>query len=219
MDDRALAARTWDDVATLLDSLDEVDLVRPTRCAGWTVLDVAVHLLLDAQRCLIACATPTSAPADVDATTYWSDWAQDADPLSQARGFRFLRITASAYRAPESLLAHWSDVVPAAARALAARDPADRVETQGHVIAVGDLARTLVLEAAVHHLDCLLDQPDAPRPSAAALQVVTETYEGLTGVEIPPTEQWALKGAGRIPLTDRDRVLLGSAARRFPLLG
>jgi uncharacterized protein (TIGR03083 family) len=213
-----LLARTYDGVTGLLRSLDEVDLLRPTRCAGWVVVDVLTHLLMDAERCLIAWATPTDDEPDLDAASYWSDWAEHVDPVAAARGTRFVRVQASAYRGPEGLLRHWDDTSSAAARALEARRCDERVRTQGHVLTAQDLASTLVVEAAVHHLDLLLDLPDAPRPPQEALDEVARVFSALAGVPLPATEAWALKGAGRLPLAGADRSLLGAAADRFPLL-
>lgn len=40
----------YQNVTTVADSLDEADLMRPSRCAGWAVGDVLYHQLLDARR-------------------------------------------------------------------------------------------------------------------------------------------------------------------------
>lgn len=105
----------------------------------------------------------------------------------------------------------------AAVRAVAARGPSVCVLTQGHVLTVHELPRTLVLEATVHHLDVLLELPDpAPAEVVAALEVFSE----LAGVPLPAddAQRWLLLAAGRLPLTSADRAVLGSAAERFPLL-
>jgi uncharacterized protein (TIGR03083 family) len=220
-DPRRLAGRAWEDVGALIGSLDEVDLARPTLCAGWAVVDVLHHLQFDLLRALTACASPVDAAATVDAAGYWRAWAAATEPEQEARGARFTRIQASAYRGPEGLLALWRDTAPAAARALLARAPDERVATQGHVLTVGDLARSLVVEAAVHHLDCLPSLPDAPRPSAASLAEVRRTAERVLGAPLPPgdDEAWALKAAGRVPLSAGDQAALAGAAAAFPLLG
>jgi uncharacterized protein (TIGR03083 family) len=216
-----LVGRTWSAVGVLLDSLGETDLVRPSRCAGWSVVDVVVHLLFDVERAFVACASPTEQPPTVDVAGYWRQWAEAADPTAEARGTHFLRLQASAYRGPEGLRERWHEVTPAAARAVAARSPAERVRTQGHVVTVEDLARSLVVEAALHHLDCLLDLPDRPGPPDDALQEVRRTGTEIAGMPLPAGDdaQWALKAGGRIALSAQDRRLLGPAADRFPLLG
>ena len=64
---------TYDTQAAVLGGLEEVDFARPTRCKGWAVADVVLHLLLDAQRALIVLASPVPAAADTDAAGYWRD--------------------------------------------------------------------------------------------------------------------------------------------------
>jgi hypothetical protein len=39
-------------VTAVTAGLNEADLMRPTRCAGWAVADVLYHQLLDARRAL-----------------------------------------------------------------------------------------------------------------------------------------------------------------------
>ncbi len=60
----------YGDLAALAVSLDEDASWRPTACAGWAVRDLVHHLLGDAQRALVALATPSSGPVDRDSTTY-----------------------------------------------------------------------------------------------------------------------------------------------------
>ncbi|HVM28463.1 MAG TPA: maleylpyruvate isomerase N-terminal domain-containing protein [Mycobacteriales bacterium] len=220
-DPRELAGRTWEGVTALLEALDEIDLTRPSLCAGWAVVDVLHHLQFDLVRALTACASPVDAVPTVDAATYWQAWSAAADPVQEARGVRSTRIQAAAYRGPEGLLALWRDTAPAAQRALLARRPDERVATQGHVITVNDLARSLVVEATVHHLDCLPSLGDVPRPSAESVVEVRRTAEQVLATPLPPgnDESWALKAAGRVPLSPGDRSALGDAARAFPLLG
>ena len=99
--------------------------------------------------------------------------------------------------------------------------PDEHVRTQGAVITVGDLLSTLVVEAAVHHLD-LVAHLDRPGPSAAPLAEVRRVLEGLLGAPLPGA--WgdataALRGTGREQLTAADRTALGPLADRFPLFG
>ena len=206
----AILADAWQRVTGLVAGLDEADLLRPTHCAGWAVVDVVVHLLHDAQRALMACATPTADPPTVDAVGYWRAWSATTDALAAARSTRFLRVQASAYRGPEGLLAHWRDTSEAAARAVAARDPGERVRTQGHVLTVADLGRTLVVEAVVHHLDCLLDLPDRAGPPPAALALTVATLDGLLGRPLPRRDaREVLRAAGRLTADAPEYPLLG----------
>ena len=197
----------------------EADYGRATRTA-WTVRELLFHQLLDAQRTLVAMASPADPdePADVDSVTYWTPFFPDSewnDPHAE-----FVRVAASAYSSGEALLDHFTTTTEAAGRAVAAAEPASRVRTQGHVITVGDLTSTLVVEATTHLLDLTVDLEGAPEPPAAALAEARRVLDALNGVPLP--ESWddteaVLKGTGRTPLTDEDRAELGVEWR--PLLG
>lgn len=216
-----LLTQAYAGVTALLGGLDEVTMGRGSRCTGWTVVDVLAHLLGDAQRALMAAASPVDAAPSVDASGYWRAWQGDADPVRAARGARFVRVQASAYRGPRGLLAQWRDTAEAAVRAVGARAPGETVATQGHLLTVADLTDTLVVEAVVHQLDCLLDLPDAPAPAPAALAAARGSMAALADTVLPADDDagWVLRGSGRLPLRAEDRELLGDAAARFPLLG
>lgn len=210
-----------DTVATL--DADGFDL--PTRAEGWTIRDLLFHQLLDAQRALVALATPTDAEPDVDDVSYWLPFQPGAvdgavDWAGAARAHaEFVRAAAAAYAAPESLVDHWRTTSGAAVRAAAATDRDGRLRTQGHVIAVGDLVGTLVVEATVHHLDLSLELPSAP--DAEALAYTVSVLERLLGRPLPAgwdQETAVLRATGRLPLDDSARAELGPA-ERWPLLG
>ena len=138
-----------------------------------------------------------------------------------------MRTVASAYRNPsQTLVGHWREVSEAAVRAaaVALADKHRLIETQGHVLRVGDFAATLVMEATVHHLDLILELPDAPEPDPEGLQVTARTLDGLFGPDAWDVIGWdtttyVLKATGRLPLDDRDREMLGDHATRLPLIG
>jgi hypothetical protein len=58
---RAAMAASCRAVTSDAERLDEEDLARPSRCLGWTRADLLYHLLLDAQRALVAFAAPATA--------------------------------------------------------------------------------------------------------------------------------------------------------------
>src|SRR5947209_153502 len=66
----ALAA-VYRKVTVAVEALDEIEMMRRTRCAGWAVADVLYHQLLDARRALRTFATPSAGPVDVDDISYW----------------------------------------------------------------------------------------------------------------------------------------------------
>src|SRR5262249_30999249 len=63
----------YGDLTVLAASLTEEDSWLPTGCRGWVMRDLVLHLLSDAQRGLVALATPSDEPPDRDAVTYWVD--------------------------------------------------------------------------------------------------------------------------------------------------
>ncbi|MCW3840297.1 maleylpyruvate isomerase N-terminal domain-containing protein [Micromonospora yasonensis] len=74
--DRDPAARgAYDGITAVVSGLDDADLQRPTRCRGWLVADLLFHVLCDAQRALVALASPAEGPADVDDVSYWRAFA------------------------------------------------------------------------------------------------------------------------------------------------
>jgi hypothetical protein len=205
---------------SVLDSVrgrTENDLARPTRTA-WTVRELLFHQLLDAQRSLVALASPTDEPPDVDSVSYWRPFFPDSD--WNAPHAKFVRVSASAYATGEGLVDHLALIVGGACRAIHLADPDTRVQTQEHVLTVADLTSTLVVEATVHLLDLTVELPAAATPSVAALAETRRVLEALHGGALPSSwddTEAALKGTGRVPLDDADRAELGAGWR--PLLG
>jgi Mycothiol maleylpyruvate isomerase N-terminal domain len=206
--------------------LTETDAMRPSRCSGWAVLDVLYHQLLDARRGLQTFATPATDPPDVDDVSYWLAFnpasRQDAesDGLHAARRARQVRVVASAYE-PAMLAWEWRETSEAAVRAARAC-PHDSVATQGDSLRTADFIATLAVEAAVHYLDLTVFLAAAPAPDPVSLGLVRRVLNGLAGAALPggwDDVTCALKGTGRLPLTDADRADLGAIAGRLPLFG
>ena len=109
----------------------------------------------------------------------------------------------------------------AAVRVLARRSSLEAtVTTQKHVLRVDDLLATLVVEAAIHHLDMIVEL-DYPGPADAALAVVRSTLDGLLGKATPADwsdTDWALVATGRIAPKEKHVVALGLDIGRLPLL-
>lgn len=207
----------YGDLAALVDSLEERDTWLATGCLGLCVRDLVLHVLSDAQRALVALATPAGRSPDKDAVTYWLDSPGPDDP--QWRGLRALRTMAAAYGLA-ALQRDFRGTTAAVVRVAARTDADEVVETQGHAMTVGDLTRTLVFEAAVHHLDLVAQLPRGG-PSSRVLAVVRETLDGLLGRPGPP--EWddvtyALKATGRQELTPAEARALGVSPGRFSLI-
>lgn len=221
LDGKEMAAAlevAYNRVGRVVDGLADGDYMRPTRCAGWVVSDLLYHMLLDAQRALVAFASPASSAPDVDFATYWRPFsATDESSVSAAR---FVRIAASAYASPASLVRRWNETAAAAARAAHSAADSGPITTQGHVLEVPDFIATLVVEATIHHLDLIWELATAPPPDSEPLQVVRLTLDGLMNGDAPATwddTTYALKATGRLPLDHNDRAALGNLARTLPL--
>ncbi|MFV2112157.1 maleylpyruvate isomerase N-terminal domain-containing protein [Micromonospora sp. LOL_025] len=216
-------AQAYDGITRVVADLDDAGLQRPTRCRGWLVADLLFHVLCDAQRALVALASPAEGPADVDDVSYWRTFPSEGDG-NGARHAWWARRSAAAFDRPGGIVRLWSDTAPAAVRAAGAADPDGHVTTQGHVLRVPDLIATLTTEAVVHHLDLVLDLPDAPLPGTLATGVAVATMDGLLSDDAVRPAAWSdaeylLKATGRMPLTGRDQLELGEVAGWFPLLG
>lgn len=209
-------------IAEVASSLSEADAWQPTRCAGWSVRDLLFHLLGDAQRGLVALATPAGRPADRDAVSYWADAPGQAGTMQdpEYRNLRATRTMASAVSLGY-LVMTFDETVRAVSTAAEAV-PLDTVlATQGHALAAADLLSTLTVEAVVHHLD-LVVALDAPGPTADSLATVRTVLDGLLGRACPlacDELSWVLAATGRRRLTEAERAGLGEDARRLPLLG
>lgn len=207
----------YGDLSRHVQSVSEEEAWLPTGCMGWAVRDLIFHLHADAQRGLVALATTTDASPDRDAVTYWA-----TAPTGDDAEFGELRATRS-LASTHSLSALKRDysVMSQAAVMLAQRsDPAAALRTQGLVLSVDDLITTLVVEAAVHHLDLVAHLP-RPGPAVEPLALVRETLDGLLGAPEPvgwDDTTYALAATGRRPLTQAERDALGPEASRFPLL-
>ncbi len=218
----ATLGRAYGRVTEVVQGLSDADFARPTRCPGMAVGPLLVHLLYDAERALAAFATPSVEEPDRDFVSYWKDFPPGADGETS-----FVQVVASAYeRPPVGLVGHWRELSEAAVRAAAfgLADKGKRVATQGHVLAAKDFVATLILEATVHHLDLIVELPDAPEPDPEALQVTARTLDGLFGPEAWDVIGWdtttyVLKATGRVPLDAADREMLGAFAERLPLIG
>jgi uncharacterized protein (TIGR03083 family) len=202
-------------------ALDDAQLLAASRCHGWTVCDVIVHVHQGLQEMLLGVVTLTDSAPDTDAAGYWRHPVPsndpDADPLA---GVRFTRLVAAAYRRPTGAVAH---LLPTAAgvRAAVGALRAGVLRFQGHALSTGDFLATWSVELAVHHLD-LGRELTLPAPATEALRLARGTVEALAGAALP--REWSdelavLAGTGRQPLTAEQRHAAGPTAGRLPALG
>jgi uncharacterized protein (TIGR03083 family) len=216
-----LVADAYAGISAVASGATDDHLKRPTRCSGWTVTDLLFHLLLDAQRALVTFNTPADGPPDVDDVSYWAPHKPAAPWAAEHEDY--VRRSTAAFASPAHVVGLWVQTAAAAGRAAAAADPTWLVATQGHVLTAADFASTLVVEAAVHHLDLTVDMPAAPPPSDDVLHHVRDVFDRMLGFRGPGSwrdTDYILAAGGRTPIADDVADTIGPAvAARFPLLG
>lgn len=216
----------YSQISEVAGVLGEAEAMRASRCAGWTVLDVLYHQLLDARRALIVFATPAAGRPDTDYVSYWRPFSPASGgpgapgSPSAAQHAHHVRIAALAYT-PDQLAREWRDTADATVRAARACSHAV-LATQGHTLATSDFIATLAVEAGVHYLDMTVALLAASESGAAPLALTRQVLDALAGDPLP--DSWddvtcALKGTGRLPITPADRTILGPVADHFPLFG
>jgi hypothetical protein len=215
----SLLRTAYGDLSAVLSSLRVEEGWEPTGCAGWTPVDLGFHLLSDARRALVALNTPADGPADTNAVDYWTAW-HPPEPGDEQELWS-TRVAASVHGGLAGIAGRYGETSAAAVVAVGRVDLDDLVGTQGRVLTVADFLSTLVVEAAVHHLD-LVVRLDRPGPAAGPLAEARRILEGLLGGPLP--SRWddvtaARRGTGREPLTAEDVAELGPRAAAFPLFG
>ena len=206
--------------SAIVATIDDERSWLPTGCIGWSVRDLIFHCLCDAQRGLVALHTPTDHAADRDAVTYWQDWRPD--DVGAANGRRFTRVVASMFLQIDQLRRLYLETATAVVNAASCALVDGHVETQGYVLTVGDLIRTLTVEATIHHLDMIVHLPGASDPSSEGLAQVRWCLDGLLGRPAPASwsdAHWARIATGRTPMSHDERAQLGEDATRVPLFG
>lgn len=218
MDVVDLLSAAYNPLIDLADDIDDVRGWRATRLPGWTARELFFHLASDAQRALVALATPADGSADTDEVSYWSHWQSGSEGADASR--RSTRIIASAWTSVTGPAGLYAETARAVLVQATREDPRAVITTQGHRLTVESLLRTLAVEAGVHHLD-FVDVLDAP-PADVVLTEIRRTLDGLLGAAAPDDwddVRYALVGTGRELLTIDESRAIGSLAARFPLFG
>lgn len=71
---RELLEREILHLRTIVAGLSDLDVIKPTACAGWRVADLITHLRLGTDEILQGLVSATEDPPDRDALSYWKDW-------------------------------------------------------------------------------------------------------------------------------------------------
>lgn len=204
-----LFSRSWTALLTAVADVPDEDFERPSGCAGWSVRDLACHLVIDAQDVLITLVTPADTEPTADAVTYWEvshTPPTGDDPLSA-----LIPRLAAAYGEPRWLKFHLDDVGSAAGRAAVLADPDTRVSTQDKVLTAGDYLSAYVIEWTLHHLDLIAHLPDAADPPADTLAAARDLLEKIAGTAFPASfsdTDALLVGTGRRAPTDAEKAAL-----------
>jgi uncharacterized protein (TIGR03083 family) len=210
---RAACVDSIDSFVRAVDSFSEYNLLGPSRCHGWTRLDVAVHVLAGWQEMLGGMVSPVDSEPTVDAATYWSAFAADYAADDSVPTLMAQRRRAAAYARPESARTQLRDVAAAVRRGVVSY-PDRRCLWQGHVFAAGDFLAIWAVENVVHHLDLLCVEPAPP----TALRLARATIEALIQQALPASmsdEEAALVGTGRSAAP----AGLDDLAAHLPVLG
>lgn len=211
-----LLRTAYDDLVAALAGIEDEQSWTPTGCLGWSVRDLTWHCAADARRALVALHTPVEREPDTDAVSYWRDWGAEDDDL----GRRFGRMQSGVFESWSELREMHAETTRAAVHAARQADPGGVVGTQGHALAVDDLLSSLVVEAAIHHLDMVVHLPDVPGPGATPLAEARRVVDALASSPFPADwadEEVVLLGTGRARPTTAQTEVLGAVAGELPL--
>ncbi|MEV4252153.1 maleylpyruvate isomerase N-terminal domain-containing protein [Spirillospora sp. NPDC049652] len=212
-------SRAWTALLAAVAETPDEHFERPSGCAGWSVRDLACHLVIDAQDVLITLVTPAATEPTADAATYWD--LQDEPPTGDDPLDALIPRLAAAYGEPRWLKFHLDDVGGAAGRAATLADPSARVSTQDKVLTVADYLSAYVLEWTLHHLDLIADFPDAAEPPSEPMAAARALLERVAGAPFPASlsdKDALLVGTGRRTPTDAERTALAGFPARLPLI-
>ncbi len=203
-----------------VEELTDRQLLSASRCHGWTALDVVVHVRTGLQEMLGAVVSPTTAPPDRDAASYWVSGEPTAAEPDDVAAILWTRRTSSAYRMPRGALEHLTMAVDALTAAVSLM-PEGYIRFQGHVLHSGDFLATWAVELAVHHLDLGPDLP-VPPPTTPALRLGRRTVDALLGTATPALwddGRCLLLGSGRVVPSSQEQEELGMSASAVAVLG
>jgi hypothetical protein len=175
-------------------SLTDLQLLAPSRCHGWSALEVVVHLRMGLQEMVVGVA-PSDDEPDHDAASYWASHPDDRDD-DPVPHILWLRRVASAYGRPSAAVRHLEDVAEGACVAVRSLQEG-QVEFQGKYLRSGDFLATWVVELAVHQLDLGIDG-DEP----VGLDWARTTVEAVADADLPSgldDRSAVLVGLGRVP--------------------
>ena len=192
---RPVLVAQLDDFVRECDAMAEIDLLLPSRCRGWSRLELVEHVRLGLDEMSATAAVPSDRAPDHDAASYWDTHPDDRDD-DVVPHIMWLRRTASAYARPSGALTRLHDAVDRARR-IAAGAGDDVVLFQGKSMTMGDFLGTWITEVAVHQLDLATDDG-----AGTGLPFARRTLEAIAGAPLPSAltdREAVLSGLGRVP--------------------
>jgi uncharacterized protein (TIGR03083 family) len=208
-------------VSEAVIDLPEQDFSKKTRLPAWNVKELLGHMTNGVRRIGEYLDAPAPPEADTDAVAYWSRYDPMTDsPAVADRG----KAVAAEFETGHSLATAWDEAWRRNTARAGNEDRSRLVQVAwGPALTLDEYLKTRVLEATVHRMDLENALGWKGWGTDDAVAVVDELLVGLLGGE-PPTElDWDVvdfieTGAGRRPLTDDEREMLGDLADRFPLI-
>ena len=201
-----------------VQALDDGSLLNASRCHGWCLVDVVVHVqlgLAEVGRGLLGVRADGREP-DCDASSYWRTPPPGTGDTVAAT--LYVRRLGAAFRLPSLATRQLRDTAGPVLAATATLPPGT-LDFQGHVLSTGDFLASWAVELAVHQLD-LGRETDVPAPHPSGLSLARRTAEALFGTVLPGDDETAvLLGTGRRRPTPDEASALGPAADRLPVLG
>jgi uncharacterized protein (TIGR03083 family) len=203
----------------VVEALTTDELARPTNCPPWTLHQLVVHIADSIQigesRSRPA---PTSAPPATAADYYRRD---ERHTVAYRRGNVDETIARAAAVRPEEVAELFAHSWRGTSRVIASRDPLERTQVAGLALTLDAYLLTRVMSVAAHGLDVAITLGRPPFTTRAALRSLRPVLVDL--LDADPPAHWTdldllVFGTGRGPLTAGDRLTLGAAAARFPLL-
>ncbi|HYZ91139.1 MAG TPA: maleylpyruvate isomerase family mycothiol-dependent enzyme [Actinomycetota bacterium] len=216
-------------LSALLDELSDEDWDRPTRCPGWTVMELAVHCEGMLQRLVGANSEEVEGSPEIDRVGYYAydpDGPRDGEDPNKtfSEVIQQRVIDEVGGRSGEEIRASLSSAIDSALAGVRTI-PGDRViKRSGHPrMRFDEFIASRVLEFGIHTMDVGHATLRGERLHPDAAQIVKEILDGRLDAELPKglgwdTRTFILSGTGRRRLESNERFVLGPLAAKFPLL-
>ena len=210
---RAACLESIDDFIAEVEGFDAYALLGPSRCHGWTRLDLVVHQIAGWQELLGGLASVVDEEPTVDAASFWTVFADSEHAEDKVLVLIAQRRRTAAYATPAAAVDELRVVGESVKRGVSAC--ADRpMRWLRQNFSAADYLTIWAVENAMHIQDLF---PPAPRPSRA-LKLARATAESLLGEPLPaewPDVDAVLIATGRVPVPEDAPDL----ADRLPAFG